>query len=103
MHWFITAPLLLVLLLFTLSNTAPVQLGFWPTDYTITLPLSVALIVGMGLAFLLGGLSVWPGSLRQRRRARLAERQVALLQAQLDAHTDAPPPTTLPALPALDV
>jgi lipopolysaccharide assembly protein A len=69
---------------FALSNMDPVRLGLWPTDYTIDVPISLAILTGMALGFLVGGLLVWVAELGQRRRARRAERTVRLLQAKLD-------------------
>jgi uncharacterized integral membrane protein len=89
---------LLVLTVFALSNAEPVQLGIWPTDYTVQVPVSVAVLVGAGIAFLLGGLLVWIGELGQRRRARRAEDTVRALEARLEemkarlARPLAPPP-----------
>lgn len=83
MRILIAIPFLLILVLFALSNTAPVKLGFWPTDFTMQLPLSLAILGGMGLAFLIGGLLVWVSALGQRRRARRAEQAVRLLEAQV--------------------
>jgi uncharacterized integral membrane protein len=89
---------LLVLTVFALSNVEPVQLGIWPTDYTVQVPVSVAVLVGAGIAFLLGGLLVWFNELGQRRRARRAEDTVRALEARLEemkarlARPIAPPP-----------
>jgi len=69
---------------FALSNMNPVRLGLWPTDYTIDVPISLAILTGMALGFLIGGLLVWVAELGQRRRARRAERTVRVLQAKLD-------------------
>jgi uncharacterized integral membrane protein len=80
----IAAPLLLLLVLFALSNRAPVRLGIWPTDYTIEVPVSIAVLVGAAIAFLLGGLLVWINELGQRRRARRAEDNVRVLEQRLD-------------------
>ncbi len=83
MRLLIALPLLLVLVLFALSNSEPVPLRFWPTDYTLVLPLSLAVLGGMAVAFLIGGLLVWFSALAQRRRARQAEQTVRLLEAQV--------------------
>jgi lipopolysaccharide assembly protein A len=69
--------------LFALSNRQPVPLKIWPADYTLVLPLSLAVIGGMAVAFLAGGLLVWMSALAQRRRARKAEQTVRLLEAQV--------------------
>jgi putative membrane protein len=77
--------LVLILALFGLSNRQEVVIGFWPTDYAVGMPLSVAILVGMALAFLAGAAVVWLPSLGLRRRARRAEALAARLQAQLAA------------------
>jgi putative membrane protein len=77
--------LCLPLVLFALSNTDIVRLGLWPTDYAIDVHLSLAILVAMAIAFLLGALVVWVSELSQRRRARRAERTIRLLEAQIQA------------------
>jgi uncharacterized integral membrane protein len=71
------------LVLFALSNTEVVRLGLWPTDYGIDVHLSIAILAGMAIAFLLGAFVVWISELGQRRRARRAERTIRLLEAQI--------------------
>ena len=96
MRLLIALPLLLLLVLFALSNTAPVRLRLWPTDYALELPLSLAVLGGMAMAFLAGGVLVWVSELAQRRRARRAEQTVRLLEAQVQELKarlpQAPPP-----------
>ncbi len=81
----VTFVLCLPLVLFALSNTEVVRLGLWPTDYGIDAHLSIAILVAMAIAFLVGALVVWVSELSQRRRARRAERTVRLLEAQIEA------------------
>jgi uncharacterized integral membrane protein len=81
----ITIILCIPLVLFALSNPAPVHLALWPTDYVVDAPLSVSILVAMAVAFLLGAVIVWFSSMAQRRRARRAERMVRLLQAQIES------------------
>ncbi len=70
--------------LFALSNMEPVRLGLWPMDYAGEMPVSLAILGAMAVAFLLGGLVVWVAELGQRRRARQAERTVRLLEAKIE-------------------
>jgi len=104
MRTVIAAPFLLLLVLFALSNRQVVQIGLWPTDYVQEVPLSVAILVAMGLAFLAGALLLWMSALAARHRARRAERTVRLLEAQVQelkarlAETPAPAPGTAVAL-----
>lgn len=83
MRLLVAVPLLLLLVLFALSNTEPVRIRLWPTDLAAEVPLSLAVLVGMGAAFLLGGLLVWLSALAQRSRARRAEAQVRILDEQM--------------------
>jgi lipopolysaccharide assembly protein A len=97
MRLLIALPLLLLLVLFALSNREPVPLRFWPTDYSLVLPLSLAVVGGMAIAFLAGGSLVWVSALAQRRRARRAEQTVRLLEAQVqDLKARLPPPLAQP-------
>lgn len=93
----IIAPLLLVLVLFALSNTTPVRLGLWPTGLSSEMPLSLVVLGGMAVAFLAGGLLVWISELGQRRRARRAEQTVRLLEGQVQELKARVPVQTLPA------
>lgn len=81
----VTFVLCLPLVLFLLSNPETVRLGLWPTDYGLEVHLSIAILVAMAIAFLLGALVVWVSELSQRRRARRAERKVRLLEARIEA------------------
>jgi putative membrane protein len=90
----VTFVLCFPLVLFALSNTEVVRLGLWPTDYGVEVHLSLAILVAMAIAFLLGALVVWLSELSQRRRARRAERKVRLLEAQIESLSARP--VTLP-------
>ncbi len=57
------SPLLLLLVLFTLSNEQPVNLLLWPTDLVLQAPLSVAVLSASAVFFVLGGVVVGLGSL----------------------------------------
>jgi uncharacterized integral membrane protein len=93
----ITFILCLPLVLFALTNTGMVRLGLWPTDYGIDVHLSIAILVSMGIAFLLGAFVVWMSELSQRRRARRAERTVRLLEAKIEALQARPAASAPPA------
>jgi uncharacterized integral membrane protein len=86
-------PFLVLLVVFALSNPQPVKLGIWPTDYSIEVPVSIAILTASGLFFFLGALFVWFGAIAARSRHRRAERRAATLEAELRNHT-APAPIT---------
>ena len=68
------APFLLFLVVFALSNRGTVQIGLWPTDLSLVVPLSLAVLGAGAVFFVLGAVVVGLGSIAQRRRARRAER-----------------------------
>jgi uncharacterized integral membrane protein len=82
-RFIIAFPVLIVLIVFALSNPQPVKLAFWPTDYFIQTPLSFAILIGAGGAFILGALFVWFPALGTRARANRAERAARRLEAQV--------------------
>jgi uncharacterized integral membrane protein len=100
MRLVIGLPFLVLIVLFALSNTAPVRIGLWPAEVTWEAPLAFAVLIAAGIAFLLGAVMVWIPALALRRRARRAEKTVRILQEQLDdlrarqrqSSTLAPPP-----------
>ena len=77
------APFLLLLVLFTLSNKEPVPIGLWPTDFSLVVPLSVAVLVAGAVFFVLGAIVVGLSSMAQRSRARRAESQVRALEGEV--------------------
>lgn len=92
LRWVFWIPGLFLLVLFALSNTESVRIGLFPTDLSIELPLSVAILAAMGLGFFLGGLRVWIAALRHRRMAREARDTVRLLEARQHAASPASGP-----------
>jgi|GEM_PF-859814 len=78
------SPLLLLVILFALSNTESVRLGLWPTDLLIEAPLSLIMLMAMGFAFLVGALSTWVVGLGARLRARRAEQATTALRTELE-------------------
>ena len=71
--------------MFALSNKQAVQLGFWPTDLSVVVPVSLAVLCIAGVFFLFGAFMSWGGTLAARNRARRAEARARQLQAQLEA------------------
>ena len=79
----IFTPLLFLLVLFALSNKDVIELGLWPTDVKVGLPMSIALLLAMTAAFILGALLLWVSAVGARLRARRAEHTVRMLEAQV--------------------
>ncbi len=81
----IALPILVVLVLFALSNPQPVTLSIWPTDFTLKTPVAAAVLVVAAVAFLLGAMFVWFPAIGARRRARRFERATRRLEDQVNS------------------
>jgi putative membrane protein len=82
-RWLVGVPLLLLMVLFALSNTDPIRLGLFPLGQApVGVPSSVVILVALGLGYLLGGLRVRIAELRHRREARRAQEAVRLLETR---------------------
>ncbi len=83
LRWIAGVPLLLLLVLFALSNMEPVRIDLFPIGaLPFEPPLSLALLATLGFGFLLGGLRVRIAEYRHRRAARQAEEALRLLDAK---------------------
>lgn len=83
LRWVVGVPLLLLMVLFALSNRDPVSLGLFPLGrLPFEVPLSVVVLAAMGFGWFLGGLRLWFTALHHRRAARRAEEAVRLLEAR---------------------
>ncbi len=87
LRFILLLPFLVLLIAFALSNPQPVPLGLWPTDFTVVVPVSIAILSASGVFFFLGALFVWFGTLAARSRHKRAERRAATLEAALMAKT----------------
>jgi lipopolysaccharide assembly protein A len=109
MRLLLAVPFLVVLVAFALSNQQPVTVGLWPFDGSLQVPLSIAVLVPMGVSFFLGALLLWFSAVSARRQARRAERKALRVDAEaselrrrLDQAVASGPPvrsTTLPPSP----
>ena len=90
-------PPILLLALFVGSNRQTVTLGLWPTDYTVALPLALAVLGTAGIAFLIGGMVVWFGLFSLKRQLRQADEKIRLLEDRIQAmRSQSPSNPTLP-------
>ncbi|MDD2876039.1 MAG: lipopolysaccharide assembly protein LapA domain-containing protein [Acidiphilium sp.] len=84
------ALLLLVLVVFLLSNREATLVAFWPFGPLGSAALGAIVLITFALGLLAGLLLHVPFRIRAHRRARLAEKQMAAMRAAQ------PPPSTLP-------
>ena len=79
------APVLLLLVLFALSNQQLARLVLWPTDLSAEVPVSLAVLAIASVFFVVGALIASTGSWGVRRRLRRADRTVQSLERELAA------------------
>ena len=83
LKWLLTLPLILMLLVFALSNRDTATLSFWPFDLAVSLPLSFMLVACLLLGLLLGGFTVWLGDLKYKMEAHRLRHEVTNLNRQI--------------------
>jgi uncharacterized integral membrane protein len=83
MRWLLFVPLLVVLVLFALSNPQDVEIRLWPFDLAWVSPLGIAVLILCAIAFLLGAALAWAAGLAARRRAARVEEAARLLEGEL--------------------
>jgi uncharacterized integral membrane protein len=75
--------LLLILVIFLLSNRGPALVGFWPFGFLVSLPLGAVVIAAVIIGFLAGLAAHLPKRFAAHRRASKAEKRAAELEARL--------------------
>ncbi len=103
LYWTSVAVAGFVLMLFAVSNRAPVSLGLWPLPVAAELPLYLLALGALFAGFVIGLVGGWLAGhgrraelRRMRRRIAALERELAATQAQLDNRAE-PGPARLEA------
>ena len=97
-HWLVTLPLAVVLVVFAVSNLEVVPIGFWPFAELGSERLGVIVLAAMLLGFLAGELVAWINGGGWRREARRRARRIDALERELLA-TQAQLPRASSGLP----
>jgi putative membrane protein len=93
----VTLPLLIAVVVFAVANRSPVMVNFWPFPWVAELPLYVVAFGTFFLGAVSGGLAVWLGGVRKRRRdRRLAAERTSLETASPAAAGDPTGPARYP-------
>lgn len=83
-YWLIAGPLMALAALFATSNLGSVELGLWPLPFTIQAPIYLVALCSLAVGFLAGGTVAWFGGARARARARAAERAVRRRDVEIE-------------------
>jgi hypothetical protein len=81
--WILTLPLLVIAVVFSVSNRQAIMFDIWPFDLTVTLPAFVPVLGALFIGFVAGGIVAWISAGRTRARARAAERDLQSAQFEL--------------------
>ena len=99
-HWLVTLPLAIIIVLFAVSNRDGVTVTFWPIPVAIEAPLYLIVLLALAVGFLVGELVAWINGRHHRRHARRRARRIEELERELGATQAKLPkhePTRLPA------
>jgi uncharacterized integral membrane protein len=81
--WIVTAPIVILVVLFAVSNLDEVTLHLRPFPFDLTIRIWALTLIVLFVGFLLGGIVTWIGDRKRRREARLLARKVTLLEQSL--------------------
>jgi uncharacterized integral membrane protein len=93
LSWIVAAPIVILVLLFAVSNLEPITLRLRPFPFEMTIPIVLLTLIVLFVGFLLGAIVTWIGDRRRRRETRLLIRRVGELEQKL---ADAQAQSTLP-------
>jgi uncharacterized integral membrane protein len=85
LSWIVTAPIVILVVLFAVSNRDEITLRLLPFPFEKTLPIWLLTLIELFVGFLLGAIVTWIGDRRRRRETRLLTRRVTELEQSLAA------------------
>jgi uncharacterized integral membrane protein len=114
LYWLTVVPLFLVVIVFSVTNRAMLELNLWPVlTQPVSFPVYGIALVGLFIGFVLGGIVSWVQNGRTRRRIRdlqkqseADQREIATLRERLtrlevtEREATIPPAPAAPAAPA---
>src|ERR1700733_12697764 len=85
LSWIVAAPIVILVVVFAVSNLTQITLRLWPFPFDLTIPIALLTLVLLFVGFLLGAIVTWIGDRRRRRETRLLIRRVSELEQSLAA------------------
>jgi uncharacterized integral membrane protein len=83
LSWLITLPVVVLCVLFAVSNRQEVNLDLWPTGYVLSAPLFLISLGCLALGFFSGALLFWLGGLGTRLQRHHLSKEVERLKREL--------------------
>ncbi len=104
LNTFLAVVVAVLVVLFAISNRAPVVVEVWPFPYQLQLGLYAVILLAVFIGFLAGMTTSWLSGGKRRRELRTLRREAKDLQASLAranaaAATSAPPTAGIKDLP----
>ncbi len=84
LSWILTVPLMIVAVVFAVTNRSGATLNLWPLGITLEAPLFVLVLLSLLVGLIAGGTIAWMSAGRARRRARAAEYRANSAERELD-------------------
>jgi uncharacterized integral membrane protein len=81
--WIVAAPIVILVVLFAVSNLDSITLRLKPFPDELTLPIWLLTLIQLFVGFLLGAIVTWIGDRRRRRETRLLNKRTAELEQSL--------------------
>ena len=108
LYWSTVVPLFLVVIVFSVTNRAMLELNLWPVlTQRVSFPVYGIALVGLFIGFVLGGIVSWVQNGRTRRRIRelqsqseADQREIATLRERLTRLEATEREATIPPAPA---
>lgn len=107
--WILTVPIMIVAVVFAVTNRSAATLNLWPLGITVEAPLFILVLGSALFGIVVGGVIAWLSAGRQRRRVReaesraaTAERELSILQRKVAQDANPPAARGLPNPPAND-
>jgi uncharacterized integral membrane protein len=83
--WIVTAPIVVLVVLFAVSNLDQVTLRLRPFPFEMAMPIWFFTLIALFVGFVLGAIVTWIGDRKRRRDARAAVRRAGELEQTLSA------------------
>lgn len=85
LSWIVAAPIVILVVLFAVSNLEQITLRLRPFPFDLTIPIWLLTLIELFVGFLLGAIVTWIGDRRRRRETRQLARRVSELEQSLAA------------------
>jgi lipopolysaccharide assembly protein A len=99
LHWLVTGPVILILVVFAVSNRETVTVTLWPLPFSLEAALYLIVLLAALVGFLVGEFVAWVNGRFWRRDARTKARRIEALERELaatQAQLAPAPPARLP-------